>query len=546
MRAVRIEERDAPGGRAYPATEALMAATGRVGEGLLEDLAGEAVAGSAGEVLEVECPFTGEVFAGVPLCAPEDVAGAFRRARRAQEEWERVPFRERARIFLRFHDEVLRGRDEILDLVQLETGKARLHAFEEVMDVAIVSRYYAHAAGRYLRSRRRRGVIPLLTTAVHHRHPKGVVGFIAPWNYPLTLAISDAIPALMAGNAAVIKPDRKTPLTALWLVRLLRRCGLPRELVQVVCGPGGRLGGPIVQNADFVMFTGSTATGREVAGAAARRLVDFSLELGGKNPMIVFEDADLEAAVEGAVRACFSNAGQLCMSAERLYVHGAVYEGFLSRFVERARRVKLGVGLDYGFEMGSLISAAQLERVSSQVEEAAERGAEVLAGGRARPDVGPYFYEPTVLGGVGEGARLFSEETFGPVVSVFPFHTPEQAVELANATRYGLNASVWTRDLRRGAEVARRIRAGTVNINEAYAPAWASTDAPMGGFKDSGVGRRHGEEGILKYTDSQTVVTQRLLPLVAPVLGMGGETYAGVMSLSLRLMRRLPGVRGRW
>ncbi|WP_219975705.1 succinic semialdehyde dehydrogenase [Rubrobacter xylanophilus] len=542
---MEIEERSvARDGRTSPATGALMAATGRVGRELLESLAREAVTG--GEVLEVECPFTGEVFAGVPRCAPEGVAEAFRRARGAQRGWERVSFSGRGEIFLRFHDEVLRRRDEILDLVQLETGKARLHAFEEVMDVAIVSRYYAHAAERYLRSRRRRGVIPLLTTAVHHRHPKGVVGFIAPWNYPLTLAISDAIPALMAGNAAVIKPDRKTPLTALWLVRLLRECGLPRELVQVVCGAGDELGGPIVQNADFVMFTGSTATGREVAAAAARRLVDFSLELGGKNPMIVFEDADLDAAVEGAVRACFSSAGQLCMSAERLYVHDALYERFLSRFVERARRIKLGAGLDYGFEMGSLISASQLERVSSHVEEAVEGGAEVLAGGRARPETGPYFYEPTVLRRVGERARLFSEETFGPVVSVFPFHTTDEAVRLANATPYGLNASVWTRNLRRGAEVARRIRAGTVNVNEAYAPSWASTDAPMGGFKDSGVGRRHGEEGILKYTESQTVVTQRLLPLVAPVFGMSEEGYARVMSLSLRLMRRLPGVRGCW
>jgi len=532
-------------GRAYPTTAELMAATGRVGRGLLEALAGEA-AGGAGGRLEVECPFNGEVFARVPRCDPGEVAGAFRRARAAQERWGRLSFRERGRIFLRFHDEVLRRRDEILDLVQLETGKARLHVFEEVMDVAIASRYYAHAAERHLRSRRRRGVVPLLTSAVHHRHPKGVVGFIATWNYPLTLSISDAVPALMAGNAAVIKPDRKTPLTALWLVRLLRECGLPRELVQVVCGPGGELGPPIVENADFVMFTGSTATGREVAAAAARRLVGFSLELGGKNPMVVFEDADLDRAVEGAVRACFSSAGQLCMSAERLYVHGAVYGEFLSRFAERAGRVRLGAGLHYGFEMGSLISAGQLERVSSHVGEAVERGAEVLAGGRARPDIGPYFYEPTVLRGVDEGARLFSQETFGPVVSVFPFRTPEEAVRLANATPYGLNASVWTRDLRRGAEVARRIEAGTVNINEAYAPAWASTDAPMGGFKDSGLGRRHGEEGIVKYTESQAVVTQRLLPLVAPVFGMGGETYAGLMSLSLRLMRRLPGVRGRW
>ncbi|WP_273847274.1 succinic semialdehyde dehydrogenase [Rubrobacter calidifluminis] len=523
-------------------TRSLMASTGRLAPDDFLDLAREATA--SGEPLDVECPFTGEVFARVSRSTPEDVREAFRRARRAQPGWAALSFRERGEVFLRFHDRLLERREELLDLVQLEAGKARLHVFEELLDAAIVARYYAHTAGRHLKSRRRQGAIPLLTSTVQHRHPVGAVGFIVPWNYPLTLAITDAIPAMMAGNAAVIKPDHKTPLTALWLARLLRGCGLPRDLIQIVPGEGGTVGERLVEEADFVMFTGSTETGRRVAAKAAGRLVGSSMELGGKNPMIVFEDADLDRTVEGAIRACFASAGQLCISAERLYVHAAVYDRFLPRFVDRTRNLRLGAGLDYSSEMGSLVSAAQLERVRSHVEEAVEGGARVLAGGRPRPDLGPYFYEPTILTGVREGMSPFSEETFGPVVSVYRFHTPEEAVSLANATRYGLNASLWTRSTRWAErEIAPRIQAGTVNINEAYAASWASTDSPMGGFKDSGLGRRHGEEGITKYTESQTVTTQRLIPLVAPFAGIEGGAYERLMVFSIRLLRHLPGIK---
>jgi succinate-semialdehyde dehydrogenase/glutarate-semialdehyde dehydrogenase len=305
-----------------------------------------------------------------------------------------------------------------------------------------------------------------------------------------------------------------------------------------VIGEGPVVGPAVVEHADYVSFTGSSRTGRDVAKRAADRLVGFSLELGGKNAMLVLKDADLDKAAEGAVRACFASAGQLCESMERLYVHESVADAFLERFVARTKALKLGTGLAYGAGMGSLAGTRQLETVTSHVDEAVDKGATVLAGGRPRPDVGPYFYEPTILDGVESPMAVCAEETFGPVVSIYRFTDEDEAVERANATPYGLNAAVWTKDTRRGAQVAARLRSGTVNVNEGYASAYGSVQAPLGGMGESGIGRRNGSEGILKYTEAQTVATQRLLPM-APSLGMTDEQYAAFMSRSLRVMKAL-------
>ncbi|MEE8278585.1 MAG: succinic semialdehyde dehydrogenase, partial [Thermoanaerobaculia bacterium] len=470
------------------------------------------------------------------------VRKAVRRARRAQGGWARRSFAERGAILVRFHDLILERQEDILDLIQVETGKARKHAFEEVADAAMVARYYAHNAERHLTVRRRKGALPGLTATREYRHPVGVVGIIAPWNYPLSLAVTDAIPALMAGNAVVLKPDPKTSLTPLWAVELLQQAGLPFELFQVVTGGGAELGEPLIDQVDFVSFTGSTATGRKIARQAAERLIGCSLELGGKNAMIVLADADLDGAVEGAIRGCFANTGQLCLSIERLYVERPLFQPFVERFVARSQELKLGSSLDFEADMGCLVSEQQLQTVESHVRDAVEKGADVLTGGRPRPDLGPYFFEPTILENVCPGMILFDQETFGPVVSVYPFDAVEEAIEAANDSRYGLNASVWTADSSVGVEIARRIQAGTVNVNEAYAAAWASVDAPMGGFKDSGLGRRHGAEGILKYTEAQTVAVQRGLPLAAPP-ALGEEGYSRWLSRTLKLLRRIPGLR---
>ncbi|KOV93471.1 succinate-semialdehyde dehydrogenase [Streptomyces sp. NRRL B-1140] len=481
-------------------------------------------------------PLTGEKLADLPESTPEDVATAFELARAAQAVWAQTSVRQRAAVLLRFHDLVLERQAEVLDLIQLETGKARLHAHEEVQAVAVAARHYGRKAPAYLRPKRHAGAMPTLTKVTELRHPRGVVGQIAPWNYPLELSVGDALPAFAAGNAVVMKPDTETCLTALWARDLLVEAGLPADVFQVVLGDGPVVGPEVVRHADYVSFTGSTRTGREVAQGAAARLIGVSLELGGKNPMLVLEDADIEKAAAGAVRACFSSAGQLCISIERLYVHESIADAFLERFAARTKAMRLGTSLAYGADMGSLVGERQLETVTRHVEEAVAKGAKVVAGGVARPDIGPYFFEPTILDGVVTDMSVCGEETFGPVVSVYRFTDEDEVIERANATAYGLNASVWTKNGRRGLEVAGRLRTGTVNINEGYAPAYGSVQSPMGGMKDSGLGRRHGSEGILKYTEAQTVAHQRVLPM-APSLGMDDEKYAQFMSRSLRLMK---------
>ena len=496
------------------------------------------IVATSGRTAPLATPLTGAPLAHVPQSSEDDVAEAFRRARRAQASWARVPVAERARLLLRLHDLVLDRQDEIIDLICWESGKARKHASDEPLHVALTARYYGRTGERHLRSRRVPGLVPGLTRVEVNHVPKGVVGIIAPWNYPFDLALIDGLPALLAGNAVVIKPDAQTVLTALLGARLLDEAGLPADLWQVVAGPGDVIGSAIVESADYVCFTGSTATGTLVARQCADRLVGCSLELGGKNPLLVLRDADLERAAEGAVRASFSSAGQLCVSTERLFVADQAYDRFVQRFVARIEAMTLGASLEWGNDMGSLVSKAQLDTVVRHVDDAVARGARVLTGGRHRPDLGPYVYEPTVLEGVTPAMACFGEETFGPVVSLYRFNDEADAVARANAGEYGLNASIWTRDGDRGRAIARHLRCGTVNVNDGFSAAFGSIDSPMGGMRKSGSGRRQGAEGLLRYTESQSVATQRLLPL-APVLGMSDERYAKVMTASMRLMKKM-------
>lgn len=498
-------------------------------------------AGGPREPIPVFAPFTGERIGAIPSSQEVDVDLAVERARASQPGWAALPFSTRREIFLRFHDLLLDRQNELLDLIQLETGKARRHAFEEILDTAVVARHYARHAERLLRPRRRRGALPLLTCTREFHTPIGVCGFLAPWNFALILAITDAIPALMAGNAAIVKPDHQTSFTALYALELLREAGLPADVLQIVTGEGPVVGPLVAERVDALMYTGSTRTGRLVAENAASRLIPLSLELGGKNPMLVLADADIGKAAEGAVRGCFVGAGQVCISFERIYVQHQVFDRFVDRFAERTRAMKIGPGFDYSVEMGSLTSARQLETVQEHVGDAVAKGARVVAGGRARPDLGPFFFEPTILTGVTREMKCFGDETFGPVVSVYPFQSEDEGVALANDTPYGLNASVWTRDIRRGVRLARRIRAGSVNVNEPYAAAWGSVDSPIGGMKASGLGRRHGAEGILKFTEAQTVAVERFVP-IAPFGGVAADRWARSMTRLLEWMRllRLP------
>ncbi|MFL5560092.1 MAG: succinic semialdehyde dehydrogenase [Gemmatimonadaceae bacterium] len=492
--------------------------------------------------IDVHAPFTGALLGRIPRGTVADVDAAVRSARRAQETWSALPVRQRARVFTRFQELLLDRREEMVDLIQLESGKARRHAFEEILDTAVVARHYAVHGPHYLGPKRHAGTFPVLTTALEVRHPVGVVGIVAPWNFPLILSITDAIAALVAGNAVVLRPDVQSSFTALAAAELLYEAGLPRDVLQVVTGEGHELGPPLIDRVDFVMFTGSTRTGKIVAQQAAARLTGFSLELGGKNPMLVLDDADVDAAVEGAVRGAFVGAGQVCVSFERLYLPNALYDRFVAKLVARTRALRLGAAMDYTVDVGSMTSARQLGVVEDHVADATAKGATVLAGGRPRLDLGPLFYEPTILVDVRPGMTAYAEETFGPVLAVYRYDDIDDAIERANDTRYGLNASVWSRSTRRATDVAKRIRCGTVNVNEAYAATWTATSAPIGGMKESGIGRRHGEAGILKYTEAQTIAVQRLMPL-APFPFLDEQRYGDLVARLVRILGRVPGLR---
>ena len=459
--------------------------------------------------VEATSPLTGDSMPPVPRSTPDDVAAAMDSARAAQRGWGATPVRERAAVLLRLHDIVLNEQTDILDLIQLESGKARRSAFEEIADVAQVARHYGIRGPKYLRTRAVRGMVPGITSARVVAKPVGVVGVISPWNYPLTLALADVLPALVAGNAVVLKPDEHTSLSALWALDALVRAGLPEGVVEVVVG-GASVGEALVAGVDHVVFTGSTATGRTIAAQAGERLIGATLELGGKNPMYVAADANIAAAVRGALNACFANAGQLCMSIERLVLHRDIAADFLAAFVPAVKGLKVGAGLDYSADVGSLTTSGQLERVIAHVDDAIARGARVMAGGVQRTDIGPFFYAPTILADLPADALCAREETFGPVVSVTEVASDDEAVAVMNDTVYGLNASIWTSRPERAARVlAGRVQAGTVNINDGYMGGWAAVAAPMGGFKDSGLGRRHGYEIIDAVTQPQTIAIQR-------------------------------------
>jgi len=510
-----------------------------VGPELIDQLVAAIVASPRGDRHTVLAPFTGKPIVDLPVSSVADVAAAYRAAREAQRAWADRPVHERARIIGRIHDLILDRQSVLADLIQTETGKARRDAFEEIGNAALAARYSAARGPRLLRDRRRLGLAPGLTRALEVRHPKGVVGIISPWNYPLTLGIGDHLPAFMAGNAVVHKPDPQTSLTALLARATAIEAGLPEGLWQIVVGDGATVGGAVVEGADFVSFTGSTAVGRIVGAQAGERLVGASLELGGKNPMVVFDDADLDRATECAVRACFANAGQICIGIERLYLAEPIYDEFLDRFVARIDKLRVGAAFDYSADVGSLTSQAQLDKVVRHVDDAVAKGATVVTGGHRLPDAGPWFFAPTVLANARSGMLVMDEETFGPVVSVHRFTSWDEAVAAANDTPYGLSASVWTGNLRRGIAVARRIRAGAVNVNEGYGAAFGSHDLPSGGMGASGVGRRHGRDGILRFTEPQAIAVQRLHGITPLPWQRDYGEFAKVMTASLRAMRRL-------
>ncbi len=443
-------------------------------------------------------PATGEVLAELACTSPDQVRNAVLRAKAAQPAWQATPVRSRIAVLRRFQQLLRQQRDPVSSLICRESGKPAVEALmTEVLVVLDAAGFCNRHAHQFLRDQPLPHGNPVMKMkrGTLRREPYGVIGIIAPWNYPFSIPAVETLAALVTGNAVVLKPSEFTPLIALELQRLLHAAGLDPGLMQVVVGEGPVGAALIEAPIDKLIFTGSVATGKRVGEAAARRLLPVVLELGGKDPMIVLDDADLDIATSGALWGALMNAGQTCLSVERCYVHCSIYEDFLQACRQKFARLRVGNGADSEVEMGPLISERQLRIVEEQVRDAVLHGARLLAGGKRLPELGPNFYAPTLLADVTGGMRILQEETFGPVLPVAPFDDDDHAVRLANDSDFGLAASVWTRNRSRGEGLARRIKAGTVMVNDVIS-CFGIAEAPHGGFKQSGIGRTHGEMGM--------------------------------------------------
>jgi acyl-CoA reductase-like NAD-dependent aldehyde dehydrogenase len=460
------------------------------------------------EQLEVQNPATGDRIATIAVDSPPQVAATVARVRAHQVEWERLGIEGRYRWLGRLRDWLLDNRERVLDTMQAETGKVRADASNEPAYLADLINFYGTKAARFIGEETVRPHTPLLAAKklrVQYR-PYPAVGIISPWNFPLVLALGDAIPALQAGASVVIKPSEFTPLGLAEVVKAWKEeIGGP-DVLDCVQGVG-ETGEALIDEVDFVQFTGSDRTGRKVMARAAETLTPVSLELGGKDPMIVLSDADLDRAANAAAWGGMMNSGQICMSVERIYVEESAYDTFLAKLLAEVGRLRQGAdGRGYGKDVGAMTSPNQTAVVEDHVNEAIGAGAQALTGGKRVTGAGDYL-EPTVLVDVDHSMKVMRDETFGPVVGVMKARDAEEALRLANDSRYGLSGSVFG-EKGRAERVARRVECGAVNVNDVLVNYLAS-DVPMGGWKDSGIGYRHGEPGIKKYCRAESVVITR-------------------------------------
>ncbi|HEX6804085.1 MAG TPA: aldehyde dehydrogenase family protein [Terriglobales bacterium] len=457
-------------------------------------------------------PATGEILRELDCASEPDVRDAVSRARAAQPKWRELGIRGRIAMLKKFQRLLCENKAEIAQLITREVGKPYAEALTtEVIVVLDSARFYIDNAYRLLRDE----PVPHGNLAMKQKsgrvvhEPYGVIGIISPWNYPFATPATETLAALAAGNAVVVKPSEFTPLIMLEFAALLHRAGVPTEIFQVMVGDGAAGVALVNAEIDKLIFTGSVGTGKRIAQMAGARLLPVVLELGGKDPMLVLHDADVEVASSAAVWGAFVNAGQACLSVERCYVHRSILEPFLDDVVKKTRQLRVGNGLSPEVDIGPMIHQRQLEIVEQHVEDAKANGARILSGGARLPELGANFYAPTVLGDITHAMRIMREETFGPVLPVMPFDTEDEAIHLANDSEFGLGASIFTRDRARGEALARRIATGTVLVNDVVC-GFGISEAPHGGVKSSGIGRTHGSFGLEEMVNIKYVASDRL------------------------------------
>jgi acyl-CoA reductase-like NAD-dependent aldehyde dehydrogenase len=467
----------------------------------------------AGEII-VQNPATGQEVGRVPDLSPEAVAEMAVRARAAQPGWLALGFEGRGRVLRRAQRWIVDNRERVIATICAETGKTYEDALIAEFNYAAASfGFWAKNAPKFLADEKVKTSSPfVLGRKLRVRYqPLGLVGVIGPWNYPLTNSFGDAIPALAAGNVVILKPSEVTPMTSLLMGEMLRECGLPENVYQVATGRG-ETAQALIDEADMIMFTGSTRTGKRVMERAAQTLTPVALELGGKDPMIVLDDADLERAANAAVYYSMQNGGQTCISVERVYVEAPVYDEFVAKVTEKARALRQGVPGGPGtVDVGAVTSPPQMDIIEDHVQDARDKGARIVVGGHGKRNGAANFFEPTVMVDVDHTMKAMTEETFGPTLPIMKVSDAEEAIRLANDSPYGLAGSVWTKDVARGEAVARRVQSGAVDVNDAMLN-YTALELPMGGWKASGLGSRHGAAGIRKYCAQQAILVTRFAP----------------------------------
>ena len=483
-------------------------------------------------------PANGEILREFEPVGETDVQAAVARARSSQPAWQGLGVQRRSAILREFQKLLHEKKSDVARLITREAGKPYVEALlTEVLVVLDAARFCIENAYRFLHDQPvAHGNLATKTKSGRIlREPYGVIGIISPWNYPFSIPATESLGALVCGNCVVLKPSEFTSLAALELESLLHAAGVPEDGFRVVVGDGATGAALINSEIDKLVFTGSVDTGKRVAQIAAGRLLPSVLELGGKDPMLVLDDADVDVASSAAIWGGFVNAGQACLSVERCYVHDTLYQAFLKACVEKTKRLRLGDGLKPETDIGPMIHERQLRIVESHVEDARARGARVLLGGSRMLEMGPNFYAPTILADVTHEMRVMREETFGPVLPVMAFQHDDEAIRLANDSEFGLAASVWTRNKARGEALARRIRAGTVMVNDVVS-CFGISEAPHGGVKSSGLGRTHGRFGMEEMVRIKYLASDRLTAFKKVWWYGYGESFSQQMEGFLDLM----------